>query len=521
MAKWTNWTGNILVAKEIQGGGTTWGLYFCTKEITREKTIFYQTMTLDTVLEDMYVKAKECGIRSEDIIDARTLNVRSNDIEKYKGKVIVSNKHPTYFAQINLLRDFLENKYGNKQQEFIWDEYDMDQPGFNNLNGQDGEPPQKDLFNNIFYKKFYRTWFISGSNIAAGFSDIHFDHILDLHEGQEEDMEQNLLRLEDLKQLTMSFDDFIENHIKKDEGFYISNYIINEEQEMIAKQMRSLMFRRAAKVQIQIRNKNHTKTNLKTCKGILVGHKSLPRAVSITHFYHQALELSKKTHQASIMQRMRILGWNKKLPTGNYVDCSDEDWEHFQWAIKMERQFGEIKFLSLPPKERHKILEEEEWNSKYQLLPDFKDNNFKEEKRTSKLWEKIDTMFVLPKLLSQLSHTIVSVWVEGTTNKGTRVLAMNPFAMTQTIEKHPLDTRTKNMWNRTILIPPTKKDGEWKYTKKEEEKGYIKVLFNSNKERLAISTDYIIQANSVFGHYDIFYNVKKEPKYIKKLVREK
>jgi hypothetical protein len=218
---------------------------------------------------------------------------------------------------------------------------------------------------------------------------------------------------------------------------------------------------------------------------------------------------------------MRILGWNKKLPTGNYVDCSDEDWEHFQWAIKMERQFGDPKFLSLPPKERHKILEEEEWNSKYQLLPDFKDNDFKEEKRTSKLWEKIDTMFGLPKLLSQLSHTLVSVWVEGTTNKGTRVLAMNPFAMTQTIEKHPLDTRTKNMWNRNILIPPTKKDGEWEYTEKEEEKGYIKVLFNSNKERQAISTDYIIQANSVFGHYDIFYNAKKEPKYIKKLVRER
>ena len=520
MPKWENWRGSIAVVKEIQGGGTTWALNFSAEAIISGKTIFYQTMTLDSVLEDMYEKAEEVGIHLDNIIDARKLSTRSNNLEQYRGKIIVSNKHPTYFGELLLLKTLLEDRYGKQQQEFIWDEHDMDQPGFNFLNGKDGEVPQKDTFNNIFFKRFYRRWFITGSNLATTASDIFWNHILYLHEGQEEEMEQNLLRLEDLKHRKGLTRDFIKDYVAKDEGLYISNFIKNEEQAGIAEHIKTTLAKMGENIDVQIRNEENASTNLKTSTGFLIGHKSLPRAVSLPNHHHQAIHLSLTSHQASIIQRMRILGWGKKLSTGNYVICSDEDWDHLQWAIKMERKFGDPKLIALPPEERHKILQSEELNSKYKLLPNFKDNGFDEVRQISEAWKKIDTMFGIPKSFAVVNYTIVSMWTKGKASGGTRRWAMNPFAMTQAIEKHPLDIRTDNMWARKKIIPPTQINGEWEYTEKGKEEGYIEVLTNSNRERQAIDTDYIIQANSKFGYYDIFFNPRNKPKHIKKLKRK-
>jgi len=86
---------------------------------------------------------------------------------------------------------------------------------------------------------------------------------------------------------------------------------------------------------------------------------------------------SKGVSQPETLQEKRILGWNKKLPDGNMLVCTKEDWDHTQWSIELEDKC-DLNFLRQPAKDRHAQLGDRFENStKYVIMPRAKSNGIK------------------------------------------------------------------------------------------------------------------------------------------------
>lgn len=497
-----------LWGKPVQGGGTTLCMKTSKKTLEDPKqNIFYLTNDSVAMVKDAGLKAIQEGIPKEKIVFAEELLHQRTSLkpEQYLNKIIISSKNAAYHSLISHITTVLRAKKNEQYITGFDDEYDYDSFGYNY---QDNVA--KDRWINGLSRQWDHTICISATNVGGAISDLDWDNVY-YPIKVDPDKYLGIRDLEHFAVTEKEIRDFMHNKVLSkrmktmlamlaSEGIYISST------EKIENQNKMYEVLKDQGIPVNIRNSSYY-DDPREATGAFIAKRATPRGVSLPHIHHQMTLYSKGVSQPETLQEKRILGWNKKLPDGNMLVCTKEDWDHTQWSIEVEDKC-DLNFLRQPAKDRHAQLGDRFENStKYVIMPRAKSNGFKGQ--IEPIPGITEPLYSVPskEKLPKLDYTFMQEKVfDASTLKqreGIARLSNNPEDYFKLLSFHPQEENLKYA-HKSIYIPPRYINEEYVYGERTADHFYIKNLYLPT-ERSSITTKYVVSIHPN-GFYSVWLN---------------
>ena len=346
------------IRKLVQQGGSSFALQQCIKN--RYLLNLFICDNSDLQVAQVKTRLLESGVKADDIIEKEQIYALDLKDPESFTKIIVINKHPTYSAKLHQILSVARTHYNGT--DLYWDESDYDSPYY------DIPDPtsQKDLLITSLADLCRHTYQITATKAGLALGNTVFNGgAIELDKPDE-----TFLKFEDLIPIH-TFKEYIEQFLK---GEKLNDIVI--EKFLTDYQDEGILIR----IEHRIEGMQQIKQSLKdagynsrvlagdeyvdprTATGIIISYKKTLRGVTFPLMRHMVVSLPENPTFADVIQLLRILGWAKKLLTGNYILISEEDWKFLKKAHEAEKIY-EDALLKFPEdvEGRHNFLREQDF----------------------------------------------------------------------------------------------------------------------------------------------------------------
>lgn len=362
------------IKKKVQQGGSTWALKRCLENRNRLNVFICDTS--DTQVNQVRVRLLESGVRSSDLVIKDEINKYSIKDDELYTKIIIINKHPSYSERLALILSIAKSMYNGTV--LYWDESDYDSPNYE----MPDPKSQKDVILTALARHCKEVVMITATVAGLALSETDFDKAIELEEPKPED---NFLEFKDLKNIPVDKEyliDFLSGNKLTDPK--IENFLTKYQPEGILVRAEHKI-EGMQNIQAQLADRGFKTSVLagdsyvdpRTVRNILISYKMALRGITFLFIHHMILALPKNPTFADLVQLLRLLGWGKKLKTGNFIMCSPEDWQKIKDAHVAEEIYKKsLELYADDHVKRHAWLKEQDF-PKGLPLPNSKLNGWK------------------------------------------------------------------------------------------------------------------------------------------------